>query len=226
MFLDDVVVSGKNQQEHRASLEEVLRRFSNANSETAAEEVSVWRAVGDLLGSSHRIGPDGVKPTAEKVSAVEDAPAPKGIKELQAWLGLINYYSKFLQDLATVLAPLYKLLRSGQKWEWGPEQQKAFQAGKDLLKSPKTLAHFDESAPVLLACDASPWGLGCVLSIVDRHLGERPVAFYSRLLSSRVSVGSTTTWLGDNFVCLNLTTNRFKRELRQHLLTKQRGGVG
>ena len=181
VFLDDVVVSGKSPQEHRAALEEVLHRFSDANLRLQRRKCRFGVSSVTYLG--HQIGPDGVEPTSEKVSAVEHAPVPKGIKELQAWLGLINYYSKFLKDLATVLAPLYKLLRKDQKWEWGHEQQRAFQAGKDLLKSPQTLAHFDESAPVILACDASPWGLGCVLSIVDRHLGERPVAFYSRSLS-------------------------------------------
>ena len=92
VFLDDVVVSGKNPQEHRASLEEVLRRFSNANLRLQRKKCRF--GVQSVIYLGHHIGPDGVKPTAEKVSAVEDAPAPKGIKELQAWLGLINYYSK------------------------------------------------------------------------------------------------------------------------------------
>ena len=181
VFLDDVVVSGKTPQEHSAALEEVLRRLSDANLRLQRSKCRF--GVRSVIYLGHHIGADGVRPTAEKVSAVESAPVPKGVKELQAWLGLINYYSKFLKDLATVLAPLYKLLKREQKWEWGPEQQKAFQAGKELLKSPQTLAHFDESAPVILACDASPYGLGCVLSIVDKHFGERPVAFYSRSLS-------------------------------------------
>ena len=181
VFLDDVVVSGKNSQEHNTALEEVLRRLSDANLRLQRRKCRF--GVKSVIYLGHRIGSEGVQPTAEKVSAVENAPVPKNVKELQAWLGLINYYSKFLKDLATILAPLYKLLKKEEKWDWGREQQQAFQTGKDLLKSPITLAHFDESAPVILACDASPWGLGCVLSIVDRHLGERPVAFYSRSLS-------------------------------------------
>ena len=181
VFLDDVVVSGKSPQEHRDALEEVLRRLADANLRLQRKKCKF--GVTSVIYLGHQIGPDGMQPTAEKVRAVEHAPAPKGVKELQAWLGLINYYSKFLKNLSTVLAPLYKLLRKGQDWTWGPDQQRAFQAGKDLLKSPQTLAHFDEHAPVILACDASPWGLGCVLSIVDKHLGERPVAFYSRSLS-------------------------------------------
>ena len=181
VFLDDVVVPRKSPQEHRDALEEVLLRFKDANLRLQRKKCKF--GVTSVTYLEHQIGPDGVQPTAEKVRAVEHAPAPRGVKELQAWLGLINYYSKFLKNVSTVLAPLYKLLKKGQDWEWGPDQQRAFQAGKDLPKSSQTLAHFDEHAPVILACDASPWGLGCVLSIVNKHMGERPVVFYSRSLS-------------------------------------------
>ena len=81
------------------------------------------------------------------------------MKELQGWLGLINYYSKFVSNLSTVLAPLYQLLKKGEPWRWESEQERAWQAGKELLQSSKVVAHFDEQAPIVMSRDASPYGV-------------------------------------------------------------------
>lgn len=90
--------------------------------------------------------------------------------------------SKFLKDLSTVPNPLYRLLKNRQAWTRGKDQEDAFRAGKEMLKSSRVIAHFDETAPVILSCDASPYGGGCVLSITGKLRGECPVAFYSRSL--------------------------------------------
>ena len=116
------------------------------------------------------------------MEAIRRAPEPQNVKELQAWLGLINYYSKFLRDLSTVLCPLYRLLRKGELWKWGAAEKDSFSRAKALLLNPPVLAHFDANRPVVLACDASPTGLGVVLSQMTPQ-GERPVAFYSRSLN-------------------------------------------
>ena len=150
VFLDDVMVSGKTPQEHRKALEEVLRRLSDANLRLQMKKCRF--GVSSITYLGHHISADGVRPTGDKVSAVKYAPAPKNLKELQAWLGLINYYFKFVRNLSTVLAPLYRLLKNGEPWCWGQDQEKAFQAGKDLLQSSQVLAHFDETAPIILSC--------------------------------------------------------------------------
>ncbi|KAK4302111.1 hypothetical protein Pmani_025774 [Petrolisthes manimaculis] len=131
----------------------------------------------------HRVSSKGVEPTDDKTQAIVQAPAPTDVKSLRAWLGLINYYSRFLKNLASILSPLYKLLKDGQEWEWNREQSEAFQAAKKLLLKSNCLAHFDISKETVLACDASPYGLGCVLSQIDDKGVERPVAFYSRKLN-------------------------------------------
>ena len=66
----------------------------------------------------------------EKVKAVKDAPSPRNIHELTAYLGLISYYSKFLQNMFTVLSPLYKSLQKSTKWCWSNEANKAFHDSK------------------------------------------------------------------------------------------------
>ena len=181
VLIDDVIVSAGSEQEHLQRLEEVLKRLSDAGLRLQRKKCQFGTSSVVYLG--HHITAEGIRPTADKVGAIERAPEPKNLKELQAWLGLVNYYAKFMQNLATELAPLYQLLKKEQKWEWGPVQRKAFQKTKSMLKSTMTLAHFDDAAPVILACDASPVGVGCVLSIVDKSRVERPVAFYSRSLT-------------------------------------------
>ena len=96
---------------------------------------------------------------------------------------MLTYYSNFLPNLATLLAPLYLLLQSAVQWKWSAEQDKAFKASKELLVSSQVLVHFDSELP-LVACDASPYGLGAVLSHKFANGSERPIGYASRSLSS------------------------------------------
>ena len=80
------------------------------------------------------------------------------------------------------MAPLYKLMEKDRKWEWTEECNKAFLKCKDMLTCDAVLVHYDSTKPIKLACDASSYGLGAVLS----HLcddGEHPIAFMSRILT-------------------------------------------
>ena len=128
---------------------------------------------------SHRIDAQGLHPIPEKVEAVKNAPRPKNVTELKSYLGLLSYYTKFLPNLSTVLAPLYQLLRADVSWHWGREQSQTFQKSKDLLLSSQVLVHFDPSWEIVLACDASDYGLGTVLSHRLPDGSEKPVAFVS-----------------------------------------------
>ena len=118
-----------------------------------------------------------------KVEAVKAAPAPTDLTQLKSFLGLINYYCKFLPNLFTTLSPLYSLLRKNTRWKWGPEQQKAFDTAKSQLTSDRILEHYDPDKPIILACDASPCGLGGVLSHKLENGVEKPIAYTSRPLA-------------------------------------------
>ena len=98
------------------------------------------------------------------MKAIAEAPRPKNITELKAFLGLLNFYGKFLSNLATTVAPLYRLLQKKTEWQWGPAQEKAFGEAKELLQSPQLLAHYDSEKDLVLSCDASPYGVGAVLA--------------------------------------------------------------
>ena len=107
----------------------------------------------------------------------------QNVSELRSFFRIINYYSCFLPNLSTKLAPLYQLLQKDTKWTWGRKQNEAFKAAKSALQDDSLLVHYDESKPLVLACDASQYGLGAVLSHVMEDRKERPVTYASQTLT-------------------------------------------
>ena len=103
--------------------------------------------------------------------------------ELRSFLGLVNYYGKFLPNLATVLSPLYLLLQKKQEWTWNSDQEEAFHKVKELLKSSRVLVHFDSTLLIILSCDALPCRVGASC-LIEQPDGERPIAFAARTLTA------------------------------------------
>jgi len=126
----------------------------------------------------------GLPPTLDKVDAIQKAPTPKNLTQLRTYLGLLNYYNRFLPNLAAQLAPLYNLLCKATHWYWGPKQDDAFQKSKHLLLSSQLLVHFDPSKEILLCCNASAYGIGAMLAHCMSDDTEKPIGFVSRTLTS------------------------------------------
>lgn len=181
VYIDDILVSGKSVEEHLQNLHAVLTKLEEAGLRLKREKCSFLMPSVEYLG--YKITEKGLQPTAEKVEAVQSAPAPQDISQLKSFIGLVNYYGKFLPDLSTVLSPLYRLLRKEDKWCWGKEQQTAFEKVKSLLTSDRLLVHYDPDQELILACDASPYGVGAVLSHRGEDGQEKPIAFASRTLA-------------------------------------------
>ena len=137
----------------------------------------------DVVYLGHRINREGLHPMDDRAQAIIDMPPPVNLSKLRAFLGMINFYGKFLHNLSTVLAPLYKLLRKGIQWRWREREKKAFEAAKALLMSPNLLVHYDVNRELVLTCDASEYGLGAVLSHKMEDGSERPIRYASRTLT-------------------------------------------
>ena len=97
---------------------------------------------------------------------------------------MINFYGKFIRNMSSELHPLYQLLQNNTKWKWTTDQQKAFDFAKDAVSNSKILAHYDPSKKVTLTVDASPYGVGAVISHTTTSGTSRPIAFASRSLNS------------------------------------------
>lgn len=181
-YLDDILIAAETRELLLQRLAQVLRILRDAGVRLKKSKCTFLTDSVEYLG--FRIDASGLHATAEKVKAVQDAPAPKAATEVRAFMGLVNYYGQFIENLATVAQPLYQLMKQEQQWKWTEVEQVAFDKLKKMLSSTPVLVHYDPQLPVTLACDASGVGVGAVLSHVMPDGKEQPVAFASRSLSS------------------------------------------
>ena len=179
-YLDDILIAAPTESEHNLILEQVLQRLQESGIHLCEEKCMFGQQQVEYLG--HCIDAMGIHPTKNKVRAISEAPTPANITQLRAFAGLMNYYAKFIPQVAAHMAPLYKLFQKEQKWVWTEECDSAFQTCKEMLTSEAVLVHYDNNRPIKLACDASSYSLGAVLSHVFED-GEHPVAFASRTLT-------------------------------------------
>ena len=163
-YIDDILVTGQNDDEHNiiANLEEVLKRLQKRGVKINRKKCSFLQDSVEYLG--HHIDKEGLHTIPNKIEAIQKAPKPGNKKQLRSFLRLVQYYSRFIPNLATLLSPLNRLLRQDIKWEWSAECEEAFQQAKQKLVSTPFLAHFDLNLPVRLAADASAYGIGAVIS--------------------------------------------------------------
>ena len=181
-ILDDMIITGKTDEEHLKNLQSVLQRLHDYNLRVNKEKCSFFQ--NEITYCGHKIDSNGLHKMQAKIEAITCAPKPENLTQLRAFLGLVNYYSKFMPNLASVLHPLYQLLQKDVKFKWTAETQKAFEKVKTLITAETVLTHYDPDLPVRLACDSSAYGLGAVISHVMENGEERPIAFASRSLNS------------------------------------------
>ena len=184
IYLDDILVTGKDDEEHLQNLKNVLQELNRNGLKLQKKKCEFFMPQVEYLG--FQITTNGISPTQEKVRAIRDSPAPTNIGELRSFTGLVNYYGRFVPNLANLLAPLYKLMRKDVKWEWTEVHEQAFNKIKERLSTDIVLAHYVPDAELILSCDASPYGVGAVLQ--QRKDGVlRPIYFASRSLSKAES---------------------------------------
>lgn len=181
-LLDDILITGTDKKEHMQRLITVLQRLQDAGLTLRKDKCSFFQNEVCYLG--YIITKEGLKKSPEKIKAMVGAPVPTNVTQLQSFLGLINYYRNFVPNASTVLSPLYELLKKGSKWFWTDKHQQAFIEIKNLMTSDQVLAHFDPNAKIILTVDASPSGLGAILSQVGDEGTERPISFVSRTLNA------------------------------------------
>lgn len=138
--MDDILISEEDDSYHQANLEAVLKMLSEAGLRLRKDKC--YFMVPEVTYRDYVINGTSIKPVAAKVEAIRNAPAPENAIQLRAFLGMLNYYHRFLPDVATVLEPLHKLLRQATKWCWKTEQQVAFEKSQKLLQSADPLVHF------------------------------------------------------------------------------------
>ena len=131
---------------------------------------------------------DGISPSANKVQAIKDASVPKNASEVRSFLGMVQYCGRFIPKLADISAPLRALTHKDAKWTWGPRQKQAFENLKHVLTTETTMAYFDSSKNTELCVDASPFGLGAILTqTTPGQQDTKAIAYASRSLTDTES---------------------------------------
>ena len=124
-----------------------------------------------------------LKPLEKKIRAVREASEPTNTTELKSFIGAVSYYQKLLPGIATVLAPLYELLKKGTPWRWTAGCSSAVVKVKKMLSSSPVLMRYDPTLPLKLVTEASSTGLGAALFQVAPEGMARPISFASRTLT-------------------------------------------
>ena len=161
VFIDDILIFSKSADEHRRHVEIVLCELRKHRILLKLSKC-VW-AQAELPYLGHVIGRDGIKPDPQKVQSVVDWPTPTCLREVLQFLGLTNFFIKFIQGYANLTKPLTDLSKKNVPFDWTPPRDSTFKALKHSLTSAPVLAFPDPDKPFELVCDASGFGLGAVL---------------------------------------------------------------
>ncbi|XP_037929719.1 uncharacterized protein K02A2.6-like [Teleopsis dalmanni] len=179
-YFDDLLIGGANMKECEENLKATLDRLLEANVKINYEKCQFFKKELTYLG--YVINQNGILPSREKVKAVLDAPAPTNKSELKSYLGMVNYYNHSIPNLSAEVSSLHELTKNNVTWIWNEKHQNIFEKSKQLIANIGVLTHYDPQKPIIISCDASPYGLGGVLShIIDGE--ERSVQFVSSTLS-------------------------------------------
>jgi len=180
-FMDDVLVGTEEEEKHDKIVEEVLRRMEENNLYVKPKKC-IWKVREiDFLGLV--IGSGGIKMQEEKVAGVLEWPRPKTVKEIQKFLGLANYYRRFVKNFAKIAKPMHKLIRKDEKWNWGAEQKRAFEQLKKMFIMRLVLVAPDLYKEMRVEVDLLEYVTGGVLSMKYEDKKWRPVAFISKSLN-------------------------------------------
>ena len=169
-------------EEHLRRLERVFEKLDRHDIRLNSEKCVFFEESVTYCG--FRLKHQQIYKCEDKVEAIRKAPPPKNVGEVRSFLGMIQFYASFAPKLSELAHPLHALLKDDVKFEWGPEAEKAFASIKNELCSPNVLVPFDPQKPLLLATDASPYGISAVISHRFPDNSDRPIAYFSRSLST------------------------------------------
>ena len=179
-YVDDILVYGKDQEEHDQHLKEVLDRLQEHDFRLAPDKCRF--GVKEVAFLGHVIGADGVRPDPKNLKGIEDCAQPSSARDILVFLGMVDFYRDFLRDVTSLEEPLRMLTRKGQSWQWGREQDMAFRTLKAIMKEDLKVHLFDPAAPTMLTTDASDVGIGAALSQTQNGK-DVPIAFASATLT-------------------------------------------
>jgi len=181
VFVDDVLVGTDSEEGHDEIVAEVLKWLEENDLYMKPEKCSWKTSKVNFLGVV--MGQGKIEMEEEKVEGVLNWPVPKTVKDIKKFLGLANYYRRFIKNFAALAKPLNMLTRKDEKWKWKEAQQKAFKQLKGIFTTRPLLVAPDLDKEFRVEADASNFATGGVLSIRCEDNKWRPVAYISKSLN-------------------------------------------
>ena len=186
VYIDDILVASPDLTSHEDHVRQVLQRLSKFGMILRPEKCVFAVEQIEFLG--HLVSPDGCRPLPSKVAAILEAPRPETKRELQGFIGSMNFYHRFVPHLSGTLGPLFAAVASARSrtsvLQWTPEMIDACEAAKHALADATLLVHPRPHAVLALSTDASDVGIGAVLEQLQDNVWH-PLGFFSRQLSDR-----------------------------------------
>jgi len=182
VFLDDIKITGPEDETHLHRLEQVLLHLADRNIRINERKSEFFQ--NSIYYCGYKVDRYGIHKTIEKMQAIERMPRPRNVAELRSFLGMINYYGRFIRNLSTILAPLHILLQKDIAYKWTGNCERAFQRAKKEFQSDTVLVHYNPRLPLILTTDASSYGAGAVLSHRYPDGTERVLQYASQTLTN------------------------------------------
>jgi len=183
VYLDDILIFTRTEEEHAKAIRQVLQVLQEHKLFLRLEKYEFCKEQIEYLGlviSENEVSMDPVK-----VAGVREWPTPENKMDIQAFLGFINFYRRFIRDFSAKARPLFDLTRSKQVWTWSGREQTAFEDLKMAVTTAPVLMSPQDSEPFRVEADSSDFATGAVLSQQSTTDGKwHPIAFYSKSLSS------------------------------------------
>ena len=181
VYIDDIMIFTKGSlAEHQAKVKEVLQHLRNNDLFARPEKCSFDKTEVEYLGMF--VNRDGIHMDDSKVKAITEWPAPTMVHSVRSFLGLANFYQRFIKDYATLAKPLTDLMQKDKAFTWGSTEVNTFASLKSCFTTAPILAYPDNNCQFRLEMDASDFTTGAVLSILKNDKWH-PVAFSSHTMS-------------------------------------------
>ena len=204
VYIDDILVFGSTSEEHNRRLRHVLQRLASAGLVLKPSKCRFGITKTEFPG--YVVSDKGIHPDPANVDKIRNYPRPTNVKQVRAFIGLGSYYRRFIQNFATITAPLHKLTEKEEDWKWTPACEEVFEAIRNSLSNDIVQCHPDYDRPFIADCDASDVGMGAILSQVDDDGLERSVTVNSRKFTTaegkwhiREEEALAIIWALDNF---------------------------
>ena len=172
-------IGGRTTEELLFRMKQTLQRLREKNLTINKDKCEFLKD--ELMGN--KLSSVGISADQTKIKDIQSLQPPKSITELRSFLGMVTYCSKFILNFATLTSPLHELLKVNHKWTWTHIHGTTFNKLKELLLSNETLAYYNPCVPTKVVTDASPVGLGAVLSQEQTDGSWRPISYASRALT-------------------------------------------